>query len=572
MNPAFFRRLSVLFVVFSILFAILVSYTYVSGEDPIYYWDFKGYWSQFSYFGSLLNDNILSWGYTNLEELRSSDYNPSPVSILFPAYEIFGGGRVSYISALAVTYLVPASLISAYIVHLAGKEQDKSNLYIFMLLGFIALVFVPYWRPTIRGYPDIVGLLPLALSTLIVFKNDFSSRILIKKSLMLGLAIWLPFAFRRWYAYAVVSFFITFPFLTLYLWSSTEEDEVIWRKIGIISVNTIIAGIAALLLATILQYGLVMRAVTTDYSVIYSGWQAGRIASLEELFHNFGGILLPLMLIGVFWFNRSNMEKGLAGFALANLLITFLLFTHTQTPGTHHQLMFVFWVYIISGLGVINILSLAQDVAIKVCVSSTLVIIFLLVFLISLYRIPAENDSVSNLLPSKIYSLKLHKIDNYERLVSDLLKLSNGGEKISVLSSGYVLMDDMLSTLSNERLTMRFKRVSHSDLRDKLNLSTFTSKYVVVTDPVQTHLNPGSQNVITIPANMILNSTGIGKAYRRVGGSYQLDGGVEAFIYEKTRRFTDVEAENLLNQFYVIYPSWRSIYENNSAKANLKSD
>lgn len=149
--------------------------------------------------------------------------------------------------------------------------------------------------------------------------------------------------------------------------------------------------------------------------------------------------------------------------------------------------------------------------------------------------------------------------------------LTNNGEKISILASSGVLNDDMLITISNEKLEKKTNRVAHVDKRDGFYLSFFQSDFVIVTSPPQTHLLESGQQVIIVPSESILNHENIGKAYKKLSYEFKLSNGVSAYIYKKERPFTLEEINDFFDIFYKKYPNWNTLY-NNTVKAFLTAE
>jgi len=90
---------------------LLQSYFFVKNEEPLYIWDSKAYWITWQQFASLLPANPLLWWQQNINGIESNDYNPLPVSLLFPFYFLPLASRYAYILALTVCYLLPAVLL-----------------------------------------------------------------------------------------------------------------------------------------------------------------------------------------------------------------------------------------------------------------------------------------------------------------------------------------------------------------------------------------------------------------------------------------------------------------------------
>jgi len=192
------------------LLAALFARIYVGGEDGIYTWDFRGYWDRYEEISSLLSSADVRGILRHLARIVKEDYNVSPVLALQPFSFLFTDSRLGYIVAIAVTYLVPAAFITAYLATLLARGPNVrpmsatcSNTYLPLLA--LALTFPPFWTPSLRGFPDVVGLIPLGLAATIAVTTDFAAKVAVKRAILFGLLLWACFLLRRWYAYAVVA-------------------------------------------------------------------------------------------------------------------------------------------------------------------------------------------------------------------------------------------------------------------------------------------------------------------------------------------------------------------------------
>ena len=142
---------------------------YVWGEDGIYLWDYHGYWDQYNDFGESLRHRDVRTIIGMLARVVKADYNITPVILLQPFSVLFPDSRIGYIVAIVVLYLVPAALLSAYFGVLAGDRGgspvNAGRSYRMSILSVLAVTFPPYWIPSLRGYPDIVGLISIRVSS-----------------------------------------------------------------------------------------------------------------------------------------------------------------------------------------------------------------------------------------------------------------------------------------------------------------------------------------------------------------------------------------------------------------------
>jgi len=548
---------------FFLVFCLGVALIYVKLEQPIYIWDFKGYWIMFMDWGKQFLESPVHGLKALLEGIRANDYNPLPAVLLFPFYCLFGGGRSAYISALVLLYLYPVALMTLYLFNrlVPGELRERSAVSgpAFFAAAFL---FIPFWGPTLRGLPDIIGMMPVILAFLLVFSADFTRKPVYRQAVILGFLLWAPFLLRRWYAYTIVSLYLTLPGFNYFLHQSRHDPVDRLGALKNLAANFFIAGITSVAGALVFQGALIKRILKTDYSHIYSAYHGISGYSLWGLCVYNG--LLTLVFIGWgLWFCLTHARRTLviASFICANLVISFFLFTRTQTPGIHHLIPFSFWILLLFLFGLYGIRSSLRKSGYQTLFDFLFSIGIGLVFLTSLFG-GMLSFSGNFLLPAHCHPQRLKHIGNYYEMVGVLERLTANGEKFSVISSSKNLTGDLISTLSGRKLDSRLVHSSQVDLRDKIFLPTFTTRYLLLADPVQVHLAPEGQRVITIPASLILDGRLIGQAYRKLDYDFLLDEDVHAYVYEKIRPFTREEVAGFLQLFYRFYPEWQAEYEN----------
>jgi len=98
-----------------------------------------------------------------------------PAVLLLPFSLTFGYARVGYILGVALTYLLPVALLSATAAYLTVQPKSKQT-FSFVAFGIFAGLYAPYWTPTLLGFPDIVGLIPLVLAYIIIRSTGLGYR------------------------------------------------------------------------------------------------------------------------------------------------------------------------------------------------------------------------------------------------------------------------------------------------------------------------------------------------------------------------------------------------------------
>lgn len=534
---------------------LFIAGCYVCQEENIYYWDFNGYWRFWQDFGAQFSHHPLSAINGVRHSIRHDDYNTLPVAVT----SIFGiiplSSRLSYILSLFTFYFVPAAIMFS----LLCRQFTRVDTPVIKVLSFmLAATFSAFWAPALRGYPDICGLAFVILSVYYCTKKDFGLHLAVKNALLLGLILWMPFLLRRWYAYTIVSLYVSLPVMSFFLHSGYAYS---WKKVKNLLTNFFIAGITSCLLAVIFQGPLLKRIIETNYAYIYSAYQSSFSYSVESLMNFSGLYLYPLMALGILaiCFAGSRSQRILVVFCLFNLCFSFFLFTRTQSPGMQHIMPFALWELLVAAQGIFWLVSKVSHKAVQWVLTLVLSVLALAIQLHTLFGYPLP-DRIAKNLPVETLPMHVDNYKDYLALEKTVNQLTAHGDKVTVLSSNQVLNDDMLNTLSHRQLEDRITYNSQVDLRDGINMLALQSKYVIVTDPPQIHLRADGQRVITVPVEAILDHQNIGQAFVRMEPGYVLDNGVKAWIYQRVRPFTSEEIGDFLQIFYQYYPQWKAIY------------
>lgn len=555
----FLNKINIMYVIVGIIL-LMIPINYVSLEHKVYFWDLSGYWNFWRGFANDFSINSVDAVRKLLSTVRNDDYNQLPILIpsLFSIFPM--DSRLSYILSIVVFYFIPVIFLINYLLSIVDVKYSQMNSIVFSFLLSTSIVF---WAPILRGYPDICGLIFILCSIIFTLKNDFTKKISLRKAILLGILLWLPFVLRRWYAYTIVSLYLSLPILNLFYY---KIGRISFNAIKNVLFNFFIAGLVTIGFSLIFQFGLINRIISVNYSEIYSAYQNGFMYSLSFFRDNLGVFSLIIFCIGILGIKKENLF--FVWFCLFNLIFSFFLFTRTQTPGIQHNLPFALWVTLISFLGISRLIN-------KMFLSRYIVIIlsFLIsgcVMLYSLFNYPILSNNYY--ATAQFLPVKVANYSEYLRLNNFLQdKLIGSTDKVTIYSSSGILNGQMLSSLSEQKLDSYITSTKDVDLRDLLNIDGLMSKYVIVTNPIQIHLGSEAQKVVTIPVESILENKNIGNAYKKLDTEFKLSDDVVAYIYEKYRAFSTNELDLFLNEFYTVYPNWKLLYEKKSLKTYLTS-
>jgi hypothetical protein len=385
--------------------------------------------------------------------------------------------------------------------------------------------------------------------------------------------LWLPFLFRRWYAYASIAFFVGAACLHLVEAITTAELRTPGNLRKLLARYAAAAAVIVLLVACV-QGRLAWEALSLNYADIYSAYQVSLSDHLVRFWNYFGPFTLGLAAVGAIASVCTRQGRQYAAFALTNLAVFWLLFARVQVIEICHYLPIALWMFVLLCRGVAATLSTLSGPRLRTAVLSAIIVVAATSFYGTYYRLQGFGmKAMAWVLPhDRIYGLKLQNYGEYRHLVDDLLlQLAGNNDQVSVISSSLIMADDLLDQLSDGKLHTRIIFASQVDKRDRFNPEELLAQYLVVCDPVQIHLNPAGQQVISVPAKLILAGTGIGSAYVKLPRSYALSWNVKAYIYKKIRAFTPEEVNDFFEQLYASYPDWRREYEGHLGKAVLSA-
>lgn len=469
-------------VIISCLVSIIVfTYFYVRNESPIYIFDYSGYFENFKYMGSLLSTSFKEFVKVMVSSIRSYDYNYSSVLLLMPFYFLVGSSRFSYILSLTIVYVFPSILLMTYcFLKIIGinKLSDKNELLYALFTILIVFMYTRIWSPTLRGLSDICGFVPIIISYILIRKRPLLEKQKAIYPIILGLVVYLPFLFRRWYIYYIIGFFLSSLFLDLFeFFKYSKNTKTFWTAFK----NYFIFGITIILLMLFCQLPLIRNILGQNYSEAYAGYQTTFCGHLISFYNEFGLVIIILIMCGLILSLIRKKYYKESIFAIFNIIFFWILFGTVQNMGVHHYLGISFWVMLLVYIGIRNIYELFPKY--KTIFLSMIVLLFAINFMTTFIFRDRSIPLISQ--NNKYYKFRYNNFDELERLISDaenLLKDKPGIEdqnsKISVLAESSVISDNLLDLLGNVDIKDNIFYATHIDSRDGINFNSFFANYI----------------------------------------------------------------------------------------------
>ncbi|MBP0001898.1 MAG: hypothetical protein J7641_23385 [Cyanobacteria bacterium SID2] len=150
-----FRVLILLSIVISI---VLI---YVASERTFYWTDYVVYQNRAAEVIVALRESP-TLAIQQISDSLSGDYNKLYVIPLVPFLAIFGNSRTAYILSVAIAYLLP--FCGAIGLIATQLYRNFPSFSVFWRTAFLTLLVPMSWIPTLRGFPDTVGMLCVTLA------------------------------------------------------------------------------------------------------------------------------------------------------------------------------------------------------------------------------------------------------------------------------------------------------------------------------------------------------------------------------------------------------------------------
>jgi hypothetical protein len=566
-KSSFFTRHSgavVAFLGLAILANAFAAY-FVTQERYVYFWDYSGYWLWYLDISALLPEHPLLALRRVLGSVWYGDYSLLPVLPLLPFEWLFGNSRLTYILAITNFFILPAAFLIAFLAQ--RTSSLKRSISLLVPVTAIILTLHSLWSPVLRGLPDAVGLVVIGAILLFHFARPFAEQ---RWSYLFttGLLLCLLMLLRRWYAYWVVAFFPALALaqsLDIY-----QRHGLAWRQYLVAARKAAVIGLTFLISLFGLAPPFALRAITTDYSDIYSAFRNSNslLETAVSLSLYFGWLVFFGGLIGLSWLAARKETRVIAAFLLVQSIITFVLFARTQDFGYQHY--YLLFPAIALGIAAV-IINLSAQITNGLWRTASVGLLFavLLACLSTVFapRAASLSNILGDIAPNvRIYPLVRNDFDMLNHLLDrlDELEMQQHGD-IYVLASSTVLNSSILQnhcrhgqrpwTFCDSILT-----TNDVDKRDGFPRQFLHASYLIVANPTQYHLRANDQRVVGITVRAVTEGTGIGASFQRLSGEFKLDQGVTAWVYEKIRPFERADLEALADEFAKYYPDKRNIF------------
>lgn len=549
-----------------VLSSLFIAY-FFSKEQYIYFWEWVFYWSRFQQITDLMRHHPLDAIKALIYSTRHTEYSLLAPFILAPAGLFFGTSRLLYIFSVTNIFAVPAVfLLATLTAKIYGLNLKKAVEPIAVVL--LAAFFIPqFWLPILYGYYDVSGLVVTSIIFLILFSKKLEEQDW-RRLMLIGFFLVVLVFLRRWYVYWVVSFFAANLFV-FFFDNENYHLKIFWRYFR----NLGLIGITALVLIFAAAEPVIKQILTPNYADMYSAYRQAYgdttsvVSIFKQLFFSYGLIfsLTAAAGFGCMIYNKKTRAIGL--FLFIQTFISIVLFTRIQFFDRHHHYLFLGNLIVFIGGLVFAQFEKIKGRLFRMLFLGSIVILFAVNFAASFNPkfSAAFQSSFSFLFASTdLRPLERNDLEQIHSMVSYMQGLPlDPGDKIYVLASSLILNGDIVKFSCERKENSLFNvcdRVITSfdiDKRDGFPNQLFTARYVVIGYPIQYHIPPDGQRVIGIPAELISQKQGFGRAYDLLPGDFTLGNNVKVKIYEKVRPIQTSDLQSLQDMFSSLYPEYK---------------
>jgi hypothetical protein len=553
-NRILIARPWILFAIFANVFAAW----FVSKEKYLYFWDYAEYWRDTSLMVQMLRRAPLRAISQLVYSIRHYDYNYLPTVPIAMPMLAFGEARLVYVLSIVNVFAVPAAIgltaASKAIAKSAGCLQAE---LLSFLVPLVLFVFPPFWIPTLRGYPDIGGLVFVGAIMLLYFRQR-PQMLKTGELIFCGVLLALMVLFRRWYAFWALSFIMLMPLdAAFHLWNEESFDfETLWKAYRpttfvVVAFVVSLAGIA---------WPLVIHIIRTPYRDIYSAYRES--LNMKEILRDvasayFGPFICVAFVVSIIVLGARRHTRRICMFLFSQAALIFILFVRIQGFGWQHLCLLMPTIIILVSLALLELVNLSSWIIVSVYLGFSI-----LAFVPVFWQYTGPLNRLSEYIAplGKCFPLIRHDLPEIRRLLSVLQDYnSRTGGEVYVLASSYVINSSQLREANQSmgtqyKVTAKILMSADVDKRDKFPLPLLNAEYVLVGVPIQYHLRPQDQRMVGLPAEALLMRKNIGNAFNRLPESFLLDDNVKVYIFQKVRPITKEELSELERECERVYP------------------
>jgi hypothetical protein len=518
---------------------------YITPETGFYWWDYADYHNYAILMAEAFNQSP-SDGWEFLGQSLSQQKNALHILPLLPIIQLGDHHRLAYILSLALIYLIPFSLgMGAIATELPLRHLSQwGKRPVFWFTTVLTLLLPMTWIPMLRGYPDIGGAMVLVWATWLYLRYPRLRQPW--QILALGAMIALMVLLRRHFAYSALTLLLA---VALSQRIGSRKD---WQKSLILWLRLAMVGIVSLIVMAIVAPEFTQKAMTTDFSSRYQLWSLPLGVMLSRTGAAYGWGLWAMAIVGWLvsqrWGQLSWRVVGMAaGLSLGVVLLKL------RYGNLHYTLHLTPWL-------VLGLLAFTEMLLDRVQRRWGLVLLGAYVLvnfssglgMLSTGMSPSVADfpseSVLARVPLKPLLAKAHPplvrqdTAELERLLLRLQGLSQQQQTVALLAASNQVNASMFQSEAFQRFdnSLTLLPVAIFDGPVSPWETVLEADVVIVATPPQLIelqdeqvVRSQSQTMIRLISEAFTQNQAITEKFRRLPDSFELQGGVQVWLYER---------------------------------------
>jgi hypothetical protein len=499
------------------------------------------------------------------DSVGKNHYNFLPSIPLVPFQFLAGNSRAAFTGGVAFLFVGAAAFACSLLIGLRHKLRYGGIVSI-LGGGLMMVSTCAIWWPVYRGYVD-ASALACALGCIATLFHKEGAEERVSLAVLAGFLLGFSVILRAYFAFYAISFsFLLAIYSGVQMFSATEGV----RKQQFLKFLVAFGFGAAL--NGILFPKFISLSLSMDHS-IHAAFLSGRsfFGDVWYLCTYFGAVPLALFFLGVACNTSATGTRAAVWIPVGASALGGVLFLRDSFFGEHHRYLLL--------AGFLSCVALGLRVCLlqpRRLLNATFLMLFGIACLGCLSDIHgAGSKGVFNGMSgpepisgepatrSKFWvalfgfsaprPMSRSDASELSRMYSylDGLIAKDPNARIYVLASGWSLSDMVIyaSLLPSPGLQFRSARnllpVHQVDSRDGVPSNLLAATYVLTSETLETHLNPGTQMCVEVPWRQFHEERGYARGFEKLPDRFHLEKGVEAVVFKRTRQSFPLEVREL---------------------------
>lgn len=553
-----------------IFFMYTVSILFVLKESSlnhvIYSWDSYINWCPAVTLSITLFDNTFDALGSVISSINNQDYNDFLGLLMAVPLRLLGSEFYLFTLLVWIMFGIPAGIILMVTIRYVFEKNGLSNIP-YTVLTAIFLLIPAVTSQIFYGYAYINFLLPGAVLFWILVTRNYS-KFESKKNICVSVLSILLVISNRTSTYMVIGYFISW--FSMYVWESYAVKE--YKKyLGSALKNLLFVFCVNLVVLLVFFKGFLYRSVFNNFKEAYAAYGMG-LGFIDKIFGTIdylGIVVVSFAFLGFFagFIFIPNLRKYILAFGISILIPVVMLNLILQMNG--HQMYNVI-------IPVYFLISILYNCFYQMKANRKLVTgIFVVCLSVNFCYGYSDIYTWPKIFGNVHRPLIRDDVNTIRYIVSKINEMAGDNKKVYVIASDGTFNDDVFrrAEFPKEMISLpTLQYAPHIDLRDGFFDTFLDADIVVVTDPVQLHMRKQDQQVVTIPAEIMLGNNRISEHYKLLDEYYtypnkkDVNSRITVKVFEKTTDLSIEDIDYIEQKYDTAYPDHPELFHDRFEK------